>query len=99
MTFIFADGYVPLFSTLIHRPRVSQILEFLNSKLFQHIVKVAIFRPRVRRLISFLAKKKRKKKDGNRKGSKYTQHSFVTNIYLPLKDPSFLLIEEAIQNI
>lgn len=77
MTFIFADGYVPLFSTLIHAPRVSQILEFLNSKLFQHIVRIAISRPRVRRLINFLEKKKEIEKEVNIRNI----HSSRTSIY------------------
>lgn len=98
MTFIFADGYVPLFSILIHALRVSQILEILNSKLFQHIVKIAISQSRVRRLINFLAKEKKKKKEIEKEVNIRDIHFFAI-IYLPLKNPSFLLIEEAIPNI
>lgn len=89
MTFIFADGYVPLFSILIHALRVSQILEILNSKLFQHIVKIAISQSRVRRLINFLAKEKKKKKERNRKRSKYTRHSFLCDHLFTAKKSKF----------
>lgn len=74
-----------------------EFLEILNSKLFQHIVKIAISQPRVRRLINFLAKEKKRKEI--EKEVNIRDIHFFAIIYLPLKDPSLLLIEEAIPNI